>query len=65
MLNITITYDGEEGIKVSQIDADMKQLLKYIEKWTAVAKEPCAYGHKCGMIKQMIEELIEIMKIGQ
>lgn len=65
MLNITITYDGDEGVKVSQIDVDTEQLLKFIEKWSAVAEDPCAHGHKCDIVKRMLLELGEIMKTGQ
>lgn len=61
MLEITIRYDGDV-VEVSQIDADTGELLNFVERWTAVADEPCMHGHKCDVIKRMFLELKEILE---
>lgn len=63
MLKIEITYDGEREITVHQqeISTDTEQLIKFVEKWQAVADEPCQFGHECEAIQKLLRELIEII----
>ena len=63
MLRIEIMYDGGKEVIVNQqeMNADAEQLLRFVEKWQAVANEPCQFGHECMAIKKLLNELIEII----
>lgn len=63
MLRIEIVYDGEKEVVVNQqeISADAERLVRFVERWQAVADEPCQFGHECGAIKKLLRELTEII----
>ena len=62
-LSINILYDGDGGVVVNQhsIDADVEELIKFVERWQQVAGEPCPQGHKCNVVNRMLIELDEII----
>lgn len=58
MLRIEIVYDGPGGVNVLQeeINVDAARIMELIEKWRVVAEEPCVHGHKCDVVKRLLNE---------